>query len=592
MNENIARSPREGLDQQLQELATLRNAGTRSPSFRAWRQATLTLIQRIFHEHPQASERFRRIPFSPNSSRADPNEIRSVYEKGCAEAVAYLRELRDRVGSGGWSDLEIAGPAEEFEVGSTEDDFPTLDLPPNPGGGATPRARHPAAKSKSRKKPAPERGGVLGDLLKEAETRSPRSGAPALPAAESRVPPPEAGAAARPRGKRSSPGTRKAKERLKDMLGFGEPQAPPFEPDVAPAPAPPEPADAGEFRDDGPSLAPAAADPPPAAVTARPKIDPREFLRELETAPAGPQAPPPAEAEDPRAAAQPAPERPVASPPAGGAKPAPTLKDMLMTPDFEARLEASMDPAPPVEAAPPDPDRLVFEDGLTDSWVSPNVPGPAELEQGLPPRGDPAPAKPPAPGRPGPPSLERPAAPRSGEVGSPPIVSQSEVFSAPEAFGPLPADPPRATPAAPPPPPPAAPPRQEAPARERQSGPPPLAPEPPGGPDQATEEFLRNSPVLSSLARPVRRKEPEAQAAFRSPEAVEMLGLAASLGDFGVPADRSAHARLVLADLARRLENRDLTWDQLREAVQFALDYPPLARRILPLLLPFLDRAA
>lgn len=552
MSENIARTPREGLDQLIAEIGTLRNAGTRSPSFRAWRQATLTLIQRIWPGDPAGSERFCRIPFSPNHTRADSTELRNIYEKGCAEASTYLRELRDRIGDQGWAEVERSAYSEAFEVGSTEDDFPTLDLPPGNG----PR---PAAKSKSRAraaKTAPARNASLGDLLKEAESKATRSGAPALPLAESRIIPSDheaAPAPARSRGRRASPGTKKVKDRLKDMLGFGE-AATPAAPAVTPAPnAPAESVTVSS----PPVVAPAPVAIPPipistlvaattpapvAAIPPPPPVAPPAVI-----APIAPIAPPTSAPGVPSDLLR---ELETPAPPVAMTPPAPTLNDMLMTADFTARLEASIDP---------------------NEWVSPIVPGPEELAEGLPPE----PSIPPVAAPPAASPAAMPTPPTFDSASVRPMMPPSkraDVFTAMDAFGP-------------PLPPALAP-------------PPAIAPPPASTSDEhdfgrVTEEFLRNSPVLSSMGSPVRRKEtPEPKAGYLVPEAVEILGIAGRTGEFGVPEGRRAHARAYLAELARGIENRDLSWDTLRDSVQFLMEFPPLARRVLPLLLPFLDQAA
>lgn len=86
-------SMRGQLERQLHELSTLRNAGTRSEEFRAWRQHTLTLLQRAWPDDSRPADRFKRIPFSPSTARADANTVRLQYERGCGEAGSLLREL-------------------------------------------------------------------------------------------------------------------------------------------------------------------------------------------------------------------------------------------------------------------------------------------------------------------------------------------------------------------------------------------------------------------------------------------------------------------------------------------------------------------
>src|SRR5690349_14777537 len=99
------------LEQSLDQINALRNASPRDPNFKEWRQSTLTLIQRIWAGDQVRSTRFRRIPFSPPSSRADTRTAREWYEKGAAEAATLLRSLIDEL-SGGASvaDYEDAGP--------------------------------------------------------------------------------------------------------------------------------------------------------------------------------------------------------------------------------------------------------------------------------------------------------------------------------------------------------------------------------------------------------------------------------------------------------------------------------------------------
>lgn len=96
------------------------------------------------------------------------------------------------------------------------------------------------------------------------------------------------------------------------------------------------------------------------------------------------------------------------------------------------------------------------------------------------------------------------------------------------------------------------------------------------------------------MGTPVRRKEPgdPVEVGYGVPEAAALLELIGEIPQLGVPASRRAHARAYLAELARRIERRELTWETLRDSVQFLMEFPPLARRTVPLLLPFLDQAA
>jgi hypothetical protein len=190
------------LSEQIEVLASLRNANTRDPNFKQWRQNALTAIQRIWPGDAGRSERFRRIPFTPPSSRAETKAVREVYERGCAEAVTYLRALLAELQAGG---VPIAGAAPRpasLDPGVAEDDFPTLDLP----GGPAPVAMSPAPPVTS-----------MPTL-------------PTAPAAPSRAPVIESSPAVKAAVKhaaKTAKGGRKngSKARLKDMLGFVDEQA-------------------------------------------------------------------------------------------------------------------------------------------------------------------------------------------------------------------------------------------------------------------------------------------------------------------------------------------------------------------------------
>jgi len=107
---------------------------------------------------------------------------------------------------------------------------------------------------------------------------------------------------------------------------------------------------------------------------------------------------------------------------------------------------------------------------------------------------------------------------------------------------------------------------------------------------RAAEDFMRTSPVLGLQGRPVVRQSDAT--AFTDPDAIAIATLATDVARLGVPEGLRASARAHLLDLARRLESHEATWAMLRDAVTFAMDFPELARRLLPILLPWLDRAA
>ena len=79
---------------------------------------------------------------------------------------------------------------------------------------------------------------------------------------------------------------------------------------------------------------------------------------------------------------------------------------------------------------------------------------------------------------------------------------------------------------------------------------------------------------------------------IRSPIPIAIAALAMEVESLGIPDGHRARARAVLLDLSRRLDAPNLTWDALREAMSFIMEFPALGRRMVPLLLPYFDRAA
>jgi hypothetical protein len=119
---------RELLEAQLDELGALRNAHARDPNFKQWRQATLTVIQRIWPGDVLRAERFRRVPFSPPSTKMSLKATRSFFEKGCAEATSLVRNMVRELG-GSFARPQRAERSDAPEPGEAVDDFPVVDLP-------------------------------------------------------------------------------------------------------------------------------------------------------------------------------------------------------------------------------------------------------------------------------------------------------------------------------------------------------------------------------------------------------------------------------------------------------------------------------
>ena len=113
---------------------------------------------------------------------------------------------------------------------------------------------------------------------------------------------------------------------------------------------------------------------------------------------------------------------------------------------------------------------------------------------------------------------------------------------------------------------------------------------PPKNDDASDEPIASTPPPATPPSRP-------AQAAPRksgsiSPAGQSLMALAVELEDLGVTEAHRARIRDVLLELARNLDTDRLTWDQLRHATDTAMSFPVLAKRLLPILMPYMDRAA
>lgn len=107
---------------------------------------------------------------------------------------------------------------------------------------------------------------------------------------------------------------------------------------------------------------------------------------------------------------------------------------------------------------------------------------------------------------------------------------------------------------------------------------------------RAMADYLDSSPVFAAMTRSMERErgtEPRL-----SPSALALAALASELADLGVPPPSRAPVRDALDELAKHIDRRDLTWDELRMAIAVVMEFRGVARRVLPLLLPFLDEAA
>ena len=458
---------REQLERQIDQLGALRSANTRDPNFKEWRQSTLTLIQRLWPGEPARSERFRRVPFSPPSSRATAEAMREIYERGCAEAGALLKSMLTEVEYDGVPPPAQAEPPPPSQV---EDDVPLLDLP---GQGAAPPS------------PPPPPGMPLGPPVELPPVSAPPVERPSIPH-QMPLDPPD------------------------DVFSSHSPIELPT---VMATPLPPEP-----------PPAPVVQGPPALVATPRLEVEPPLIVTPSRVVEPPLEMEPPLPVTPPRIVEPPPPPVVQERPPAPAPPPRPrpksvkqALKDMLGFSDHPAE-------PPPM--------------GKITIGGSAKRPAPP-----------PAPVQPPAP----PPTPQEP-----GRV----VIQQSR------------------TPA----------PAQPAPTHEERFGAEEAA--------HATQEFLRTSPVLSSSAKPFERPQPAApppppaSESPRTPAAASLIALAGEIAHLGVPDGQRAVARAMLLELAQQLDRQQLSWDTLRRSMTFIMEHPPLARRVVPLLIPYLDRAA
>ena len=101
---------------------------------------------------------------------------------------------------------------------------------------------------------------------------------------------------------------------------------------------------------------------------------------------------------------------------------------------------------------------------------------------------------------------------------------------------------------------------------------------------------MRNSPVLGLQGRPVQRTADSTQ--FLEPDAVALVSLAIEVGRHVNDEAAREPLRVALYELAAQVEAHAPEWSSLRKVVATAMEHPELARRLLPVVLPWLGRAA
>ena len=551
----------EWLEAQLGDLANIRNASPRDPSFKNWRQATLTVMQRIWPGDQVRSERFRRIPFSPPDPRSDARTVREAYSRGCQEAARILNGFIDEIRAEGVPDVPGDG-LPESHGNEFEDGFPTVDLPAGDIGGRTSIADMAA--------------NMLADLADAPpQGTDPSFDQPSRP--QFSLPP-----VSEPEERPARKGLN-MKARLRDLLGLAPPSTK---------------AHAGSTDDAAPDRAGgddgAAADPAAGAAVAPPVVSaPKSGEWPLPGVYAKPPAP--VEPTLPSAAAEGTAQE---QSPSALMSRSTTLRRNIEKVSIESLISAEFrTAAAPASELPAATAHRAAETPLA------NTPAPASAPPA--PNVAPVASAPPSAAAPAPPPA-LPGRPKLSLV--PPFADDPEFSMGPSPSGELSA--PRAAAPGPPLNAPLAAPAVRGPARV---APPPARPhssvgddafepephepaEPPAGrvdPEafaRATDDFMRSSPVLGATGRKVHRGFDDS--GFGDADAIAVSSMAQDLTRMAVPDERHAEVRARLMDLARRLERAELEWSALRKAVWFAMEYPELARRLMPVLLPWIDRAA
>lgn len=534
----------EWLEEQLAGLEKLRNASPRDPSFKLWRQNTLTVLQRIWPAEPGRSELFRRIAFSPSTTKPAGGIAREWFARGCAETTEYLHGLLHEVSMVGTPEASAEpGPA-PFVGDGSEGSVPMLDLSTDasaPAGGAPAYAMEDNVLDLGGPKGPARRAGDdtppqgiprLPEMLRAPGTtpefEAAADAAPSLPRGYSPLDEPSADAASAP-----PPVLRAPTEPVPPIAAA----APVASAPVAPAP-------------------PAAAAPPVVAA-----------LPIVAHEPVTPNPPAPA----PDAAKPPVPAAPATR--ARKAAPGDKLKNMLGFGDFDAVGE----PEPPAAAVPPPPPAPA-EASPVRKAVSP-TPSRRRTDPGSASSSTPAPHPSATPSRrktDKPPALKPAPASASRMMPVPPAPVTPPAAATPSPSRAMPVPPALVTPPAAAPPP--------APADGHSE------PYDPATLTQATEDFLRNSPILGLQGRPVQRTTDVTQ--YQEPDAVAIATFASELGRLGVPEAARPDLQVSLDELAAQMDRGQPEWERLRAALTAALAHPELARRIFPVLLPWLDRAA
>ena len=110
-------------------------------------------------------------------------------------------------------------------------------------------------------------------------------------------------------------------------------------------------------------------------------------------------------------------------------------------------------------------------------------------------------------------------------------------------------------------------------------------------PGPAQQPFLPDSPVFAVRSAPGEPRSETVRPAL-SPATLALMSMAVEIETLGVPESDRSRVREALLELARTLDTGQLSWQRLHATVSVAMEYPAVGRRVLPLIVPFVDRAA
>lgn len=543
---------REWIREQIDAMGTLRTANSRDLVFKSWRQNTVTVLQRIWPEDLERVERFRRIVFTPPHSRADIKLAREWFGKGIGESRTYLQSILDIIDREGVPDPSTATDREE-DAGTMEDEvgFPILDLDEKAdtaeafdetvsqsdesGLGVTSGYTTPddqGASPRDQKTPAPPALSTTMRAPTPSELRKLNVRPPVqIPRAPSLTPANEPEEAEQPEPVVEAPGEVEPGEIEQTEIAtpkLSSPRPGMTAASKTPAPKPTESAK--------PAAGPSRPGMSPASKPATPAPRPGMSPAAKASAPAPRPAAKPAEPARP-STQMPRPTTPTPRPATpAAAKPAPTSDERT---DSGSRVEARGKNARGKQQKKSGP-REKLKDLLGLSQFDSRAHEPEEVAEVAVPI-EPAPESVPEP-MPAPEPEPAPVA----EYAEPESLRSydDEVMPAEDDED-----------------------------RER-----------------ATMDFMQNSPVFGLVGKPVNRRSDTTE--FLDPDAVAVATLAADVGRLGVPQAIQASVAARLLDVAKHLEDGALDWALLRGTVTDAMQYPDLAKRLLPILLPWLERAA